>query len=219
MSDVMEEAPSGRAKCRGCKKSIAKGEVRFGEAAPHPVLSGEVSYRWYHVDCAAKALPFAVERALDADAHADLNVDAAAVRATLDEAKKTEKPDRVPFAERAPSGRSRCLGCSKTIVKDALRVAVLREVDAGRFTRTAHGYLHVSCAPGWLMDNDLYDTLVENSPQLDEGDRGALMAELVSAPDVALPDAGGPRVANDEPEQDASDDVDDGASDDELLRW
>lgn len=55
---VIEVASSGRAGCRGCKEKIAKGVLRFGEAAANPFSDGgEPSMRWYHLECAAKKRP------------------------------------------------------------------------------------------------------------------------------------------------------------------
>lgn len=51
-------SPSGRASCKGCKEKIAKGELRFGEAARNAFSeSGEASMRWYHLRCAAEKKP------------------------------------------------------------------------------------------------------------------------------------------------------------------
>ena len=51
-------ASSGRAGCRGCKQKIAKGELRFGEAAPNRFSdSDEPTMRWYHLRCAAEKRP------------------------------------------------------------------------------------------------------------------------------------------------------------------
>jgi hypothetical protein len=55
---MLEIAKSGRAKCRKCKQAIAKGELRFGEETVNAFSdSGEPSYFWYHLGCAAKARP------------------------------------------------------------------------------------------------------------------------------------------------------------------
>ncbi|HMJ16345.1 MAG TPA: PARP-type zinc finger-containing protein, partial [Polyangiaceae bacterium] len=56
MPDALETATSGRAKCRGCGRAIAKGELRFGEALPSAYREGE-SVFWFHVYCAACMRP------------------------------------------------------------------------------------------------------------------------------------------------------------------
>ena len=48
MGNVIEEAKSGRASCRTCKKAIAKGELRFGEEAPN-AFGDTPSMRWHHL--------------------------------------------------------------------------------------------------------------------------------------------------------------------------
>ena len=52
MPHVFEPAPTGRAKCRGCGRAIAKGELRFGERLPNPFAEGEMTL-WFHPLCAA----------------------------------------------------------------------------------------------------------------------------------------------------------------------
>jgi len=41
MPDVLQPAPTGRAKCRGCAKPMTKGELRFGESVANPFAEGE----------------------------------------------------------------------------------------------------------------------------------------------------------------------------------
>jgi hypothetical protein len=60
-------APSGRAACRACKEKIAKGELRFGESVPNVFSdSGEPSFRWYHLRCAAEKKAAILGPVLDA---------------------------------------------------------------------------------------------------------------------------------------------------------
>ena len=40
MPHVIEAAPTGRAKCRGCGRAIARGELRFGERLPNAYGEG-----------------------------------------------------------------------------------------------------------------------------------------------------------------------------------
>jgi hypothetical protein len=56
MPDRIEVASSGRARCRACRRSIAKGEERYAEAVPNPVAEGE-SQHYYHLVCAAERRP------------------------------------------------------------------------------------------------------------------------------------------------------------------
>jgi hypothetical protein len=56
MPHVIEPAPTGRAKCRGCNQLIARGEPRFGERLPSPFAEGEMTL-WFHPLCAAYRRP------------------------------------------------------------------------------------------------------------------------------------------------------------------
>ena len=56
MANVIEEAKSGRASCRTCKKTIAKGELRLGVEV-QTQFSDTPSMAWHHVLCAAGKLP------------------------------------------------------------------------------------------------------------------------------------------------------------------
>ena len=46
MPHVFEPAPTGRAKCRGCGRPIAQGDLRFGERIPNPFAEGETTL-WF----------------------------------------------------------------------------------------------------------------------------------------------------------------------------
>jgi len=49
----VEVSPSGRAGCRTCRQSIAKGLLRLGEPS---FFDGHVSYKWHHLDCASRRI-------------------------------------------------------------------------------------------------------------------------------------------------------------------
>src|SRR5258708_659283 len=128
MAHTIEEAKSGRAACRTCKKPIAKGELRFGEEVPSLYAEG-TSFLWHHVACAATKKPKQLTEALAA--FAGEVPDRAELEKTIEAnaAKVKEKPTRYPWAERAPTSRSRCLACEEGIEKATLRIAVEREVE------------------------------------------------------------------------------------------
>lgn len=174
---MLEIAKSGRAKCRKCKQAIAKGELRFGEETVNQFSdSGEPSYFWYHLPCAAKAKP----RLLKADLEAyDGEVpERAELEKTIAASAGKEKPGKFPYAEKAPSGRSRCLACELAIEKDTLRVAIEREVDTGSFVTKGAGYLHPRCAPEFVEEPEgLLEQIKANSTSLD----AAALAELEAA--------------------------------------
>jgi len=149
MANVIEEAKSGRASCRTCKKPIAKGELRFGEEAPN-AFGDAPSMRWHHLACAADKLPAELKAALDEYPGTVDN------RAELDQrmadalAKGRAKPGGFPYADKAPTGRARCIQCSQPIEKDSVRVAIEREIDTGAMVTKGAGYLHPACVAAYV---------------------------------------------------------------------
>ena len=81
-----------------------------------------------------------------------------------------------PYAERAPTARSRCLQCREPIEKGTLRVATERELEA--MGRPGTGYLHPRCAPAFLDVEDLPGALRRNSRGLAEADVAELEQQL-----------------------------------------
>ena len=63
MANVIEEAKSGRASCRTCRKSIAKGELRLG-VETQTQFSDAPSMQWHHLSCAAAKHPDELKAAL-----------------------------------------------------------------------------------------------------------------------------------------------------------
>jgi poly [ADP-ribose] polymerase len=144
MANVIEEAKSGRASCRTCKKTIAKGELRLGVEV-QTQFSDTPSMQWHHALCAAQKLPAELKEALATYEGAVPN------RAELDAAmeaalkKGAAKPAGFPYVDHAPTGRAKCMQCSEAIEKGSFRVAVEREVDTGSFVTRGAGYLHPKC--------------------------------------------------------------------------
>src|SRR5258707_9527953 len=110
IADMNEVAKSGRCACRTYKKPIAKDDIRFGEEFANQFsTSGEPSYRWHHLPCAAQKLAVELKSALDTYAGDVPN------RAELDTlmagglAKANAKPAGFPYADHAPTGRARCI--------------------------------------------------------------------------------------------------------------
>lgn len=181
MANVIEEAKSGRASCRTCKKPIAKGELRFGEEAPN-AFGDAPSMRWHHLACAADKLPAELRAALDA--YPGEVPDRAALDARMAEAiaKGHAKPAGLPYADRAPTGRARCLQCREAIAKDGLRVAVEREIEVGATVTQGAGYLHPACA-GAFVDaaGGSKEALIEGiraNSRLSEADRDEVIAAI-----------------------------------------
>src|SRR5215510_735764 len=114
MANVIEEAKSGRASCRTCRKAIAKGELRLG-VETQTQFSDTPSLQWHHLLCAAGKLPAELKVALDeypgqVPNRAELDA------ALADAAKKAAaKPAGFPYADRAPTGRARCMQCGQAI--------------------------------------------------------------------------------------------------------
>ncbi len=144
MPNHLEQARTGRASCRSCKKAIAKDELRLGVEAAS-AFGDTPSLQWHHLPCAAAKLPVELGDALKA--FASEVPDRAALDATMAEAitKGHAKPAGLPYADRAPTGRARCLQCAEPVAKDALRVAVERELTVGGAVQAGAGYLHPAC--------------------------------------------------------------------------
>jgi len=181
MGNVIEEAKSGRASCRTCKKAIAKGELRFGEEAPN-AFGDQPSMRWHHMLCAAEKLPAELKAALDQYPGTVPN------RAELDKAmadalaKGRAKPGGFPFADKAPTGRAKCIQCSQPIEKDSVRVAIEREIDTGAMVTKGAGYLHPKCVAAYLAANggdkdEMIEGLRQNS-RLVAADLDAVLADI-----------------------------------------
>lgn len=51
--DVIQPAPTGKTKCKGCAKKIRRGEQQFGKGEERG--DGRVRRTWYHLECAERA--------------------------------------------------------------------------------------------------------------------------------------------------------------------
>lgn len=163
---IFEMAPSGRARCRGCGQTIAKGERRFGERLPNPFADegGEMTH-WYHPTCAAYRRPEALLEALRAlpeplEGQAGLEREAQLGVAH-------HRLPRVNTAERAASGRAACRACKEPIAKDTWRISLLFYED-GRFSPS--GFIHVACARGYLETTEILPRITHFTPELTEAD-------------------------------------------------
>jgi hypothetical protein len=182
MAHVIEEAKSGRAGCRTCRKPIAKGELRFGEEVPNQFGDeGDTSYRWHHLNCAASAKPEELKSAL-ATFEGMPPEQRAEVDRLIAEA-EAKKPPPYPHADKAPTGRARCQGCGENIAKGEIRVAFEREIERGMGTQKGAGYLHPRCAAAYLeQQGSTHDALTEairtNTRGLEEEEMERLFAEV-----------------------------------------
>lgn len=181
MANVIEEAKSGRASCRTCKKAIAKGELRLG-VEQVTQFSDTPSMQWHHLLCAAGKLPAELKEALgvfDGDVPNRPELDKA-----MDEAIKKggAKPGGFPYVDRAPTGRAKCMQCEEPIEKQSFRVAVEREVDTGAFTTRGAGYLHPKCVAENLENvggslDELLEGVTKNS-RAPEADLASVIEEI-----------------------------------------
>jgi len=170
---VLDIAPTGRAKCRGCGALIAKGGRRFGERVPNPYdeKGGETTH-WYHIRCAAFTRPESFLELLASGEMVD-DRDVLEREATLGAAHR--RVPRVHHAERSPSARAACRHCREPIVKDAWRISLLYYED-GRFVPS--GYIHARCARPYLETIEIMPRLRHFSPALSGAEIEDLQAEI-----------------------------------------
>ncbi|HEX3476631.1 MAG TPA: hypothetical protein VHT91_16510 [Kofleriaceae bacterium] len=144
MANVIEEAKSGRAACRTCRKPIAKGELRLG-VETQTQFSDTPSMQWHHLPCAAGKHPVELRAALaeyPGEVPNRAEIDAALAQA---DQKATAKPTGHPYADHAPTGRAKCMECGQPIEKGTFRIAVERELEIGGNATRGTGYLHPGC--------------------------------------------------------------------------
>lgn len=194
--DVIQAAPSGRAKCRGCGSAIAKGELRFGESLPNAFGEGEALY-WLHLYCAAAMRPEKFLPALEASAEAVPEREL--LRETAAEGNLHPRLSRLVRAERAPSGRAHCRSCRELIEKGHYRLA-LHVFEDGRFSPM--GSIHVECSLAYLGTAAIVPRLRRLTPGLSDGDVHEIEG-LLANPRPA-PDPEGDSEAGGEPEAEAS---------------
>jgi hypothetical protein len=145
MAHKIEPAVTGRASCRGCKQTIAKGELRFGEEFANAYSEEPgMSVRYWHLACAAGKLANELREALAAyEGPID---DRAALEALIE----THVRPVMPYAERAGNGRARCRACDETIKKGELRVAFERVYESPAGPQKGAAYTHPGCVASYL---------------------------------------------------------------------
>jgi ribosomal protein L37AE/L43A len=163
MPHLLERAPTGRAKCRGCGAAIAKGDLRFGDAVPNPYADteGAEAMQWYHPACAAykRPEPFLSVADVTAESLADRDALVAAARLGV-EHRRVARVDKV---NRAATGRATCRACKTLIEKHTWRIALVFYED-GRFAPS--GFIHLACAASYLESTDIIDRIRHFSPDL-----------------------------------------------------
>jgi hypothetical protein len=163
MPHVIEPAASGRAKCRGCNRTIAKGELRFGERQPNAFGEGEMTL-WFHLMCAAYKRPEPFRETLMNQEDMQNRQQLASI-AEFGIAHR--RVPRVNGAERAPSGRSRCRSCKKLIERGAWRIALMYFEE---FRFEPSGFIHAACAREYFKTTDLIERIKYFSLKLDASD-------------------------------------------------
>jgi hypothetical protein len=180
MPHRLERAPSGRAKCRACGRAIVAGEWRFGERLPNPYADADAAEmtHWFHLQCAAFKRPEPFVTALDAGGP-DVVFEE---REWLEQQGRLslahERLARVDVVARSPSGRATCRACKLKIEKGAWRIALVWYED-GRFAPS--GYIHLSCAAGYLETTDFMDRLQRQSPDLSDEDFVEIRTAIASS--------------------------------------
>ena len=175
MAHVIEHASSGRAKCRGCERKIAKTELRFGERQPNAFGEGEMTL-WFHLQCAAYKRPEPFLETLRQAAEPSVEIpDAAALKAAAEHGLAHRRLPRVNGAELAPTGRALCRSCREPIAKDTWRVPL---VFFEQYRFEPSGFIHAGCAQEYFGTTDFLDRVRRFSPDLSAADVRALEAAL-----------------------------------------
>ena len=178
MPHIIETAPTGRAKCRGCGERIAAGVLRFGERLPNPFADdgGEMTH-WFHLPCAAFRRPESFLETVAAVPDGIPDRDRLEHEARLGVAH--HRLPRVSTAERAPSGRAACRACRTPIEKNAWRISLVF-YDDGRFVPS--GFVHIHCARAYLESAEVLPRVKHFSPALSDADVAEIEGELQRSP-------------------------------------
>jgi hypothetical protein len=180
MANTIEEAKSSRAACRTCKKKIEKGSLRFGEETANTFdPDGGASYYWHHLKCAAGRMAGSVKAALEAYA-GDVPDRDEIEKIHANPPKQKSGSKGFPFADRAPTGRAKCIGCEEPIAKGELRIAIEREIETPMGVTKGAGYLHPACAADHVDDEDFLTKVLGNS-ELEDADVAAVREALTPA--------------------------------------
>jgi hypothetical protein len=168
LKPVLGLAPTGRAKCRGCARPIARGELRFGERLPNPFAEGETTV-WFHPACAAYKRPEPFLQALreTMETVPDRDQLERVANASIEQRRRP----RIDGAERAPSGQAKCRHCHEPIARGSWRIRLVYFQD-GRFT--PGGSVHVACRAAYFETDDVLEQVLHFSLDLSQGEREEL---------------------------------------------
>ena len=191
--DSIQPAPTGRAKCRGCGQTIAKGELRFGETGPNSYGEGEAT-SWFHLACAAMMRPEKLAPVLEtgSDTLPERNWLSETARLGLAHPRLT----RLVRAERASSGRATCRSCRELIGKGDWRFA-LQMFEDGR--PNPIGTIHASCADAYFGTANVLDRVQKLTPALNGPELSDLQKALSEQrPGLAKTEASEAETSTDE---------------------
>ena len=109
------------------------------------------------------------------------------MQAQAEDRKRSRK--QLPYAEIAPSARSKCKNCGEPIEKGAFRIALGRGVNFGTQVRVAATNVHPACVATEMRTSDCVtepegfaEALRENSQDVSSEQIEALLAEIGSLP-------------------------------------
>ena len=176
MPHLFERAPSARSRCRGCRGTIQRDEVRFGERIANPYAEGETTL-WFHPACAAYKRPEPLLQAL-AETKEDIPERKTLQRFAQSSLAHRRLP-RIDGADRAPTGQARCRHCREPIARGSWRIQ-LTFYQEGRFS--PGGFIHLNCRKAYFETGDIVDQVLHFSASLDERDREALRQACKSHP-------------------------------------
>ena len=173
MPHTIEPAASGRAKCRGCGRALAKGELRFGERLPNLYADEGEMTLWFHLLCGAYKRPESMLEVLAT--HPEVAQSEPSLGEIARVGVEHRRLQRADGAERAGTGRAACRSCREKIPKDSWRIRVVFFED-GRFNPS--GFIHAACAKAYLGTADVLERLLCFSAEGDEQDRASLERAL-----------------------------------------
>jgi len=171
MPHVIESAPTGRSKCRGCEQAIPRDTLRFGERLPNAFGSGEMTL-WFHLLCAAYKRPEPLLEAL-AETSADIP-DRQQLESAAQRGMAHRRLPRIDGAERAPSRKAKCRHCREAIEQGSWRIRLIFFED-GLFS--AGGFVHLACSDAYFETGGILEQMFHFSADLTADDREEIQAQ------------------------------------------
>jgi len=139
--------------------------LRIGVLIEGPFGTG---YLWHHLKCLAKKRIDLVEGAYELEAwnfakEKPKGLPKIDTLRGLEEKAEKQKKERqeMPYAECAPSGRSKCKQCGEVINKGDVRIVLGREVTFGQQVRSTPVKVHPACIAQELERDDTTVTIDE----------------------------------------------------------